>query len=359
MRICYLADGASIHTQRWCRHFAMLGHEIHLLTLTDVKIDGVIVHHLDSGRISKDGGNWRSLLKTGEVRRLLAQVKPDILHALYATSYGTLGALSGFHPFVVTALGSDVLVSPQKSLLYRQLVRFALGRADWVTAMSEPMSEIMRGLGVTANKISTVIFGIDPTIFNINGRALSNDKWVITSTRNLEPIYNHELLFKALRLVKDSSRPLEINIIGEGSLRAYLTTMAEELDPFVTVNFLGRRTQQEIADTLRKTHVFVTTSLSDGNNISLNEAMACGCVSIATDIAANRQWLQEGVNGMLTPVDDPKMFADKLATCFSDFLRLQSVAIDFNQKIIAEKALWPTNMARVEAKYSQLTGIQI
>ena len=36
MKICYLADGESIHTKRWCTHFADLGHEIHLITFKEV-----------------------------------------------------------------------------------------------------------------------------------------------------------------------------------------------------------------------------------------------------------------------------------------------------------------------------------
>jgi len=31
MRICYVADDASIHTQRWVNYFAQKGHEVHLI----------------------------------------------------------------------------------------------------------------------------------------------------------------------------------------------------------------------------------------------------------------------------------------------------------------------------------------
>jgi len=30
MKICYFADAQSIHTQRWVKHFAEKGHEVHL-----------------------------------------------------------------------------------------------------------------------------------------------------------------------------------------------------------------------------------------------------------------------------------------------------------------------------------------
>ena len=37
-----------------------------------------------------------------ELKKVIAGFKPDILHAHFATSYGLLGALSGFHPFILS-----------------------------------------------------------------------------------------------------------------------------------------------------------------------------------------------------------------------------------------------------------------
>ena len=52
MKICYFADGQSIHTQKWCTHFANLGHEVHLITFRDCRIDRVHVHFLNVGTIA-------------------------------------------------------------------------------------------------------------------------------------------------------------------------------------------------------------------------------------------------------------------------------------------------------------------
>ena len=32
MKICYLADAGSIHTQRWIKYFADNGHEVYLIS---------------------------------------------------------------------------------------------------------------------------------------------------------------------------------------------------------------------------------------------------------------------------------------------------------------------------------------
>jgi glycosyltransferase involved in cell wall biosynthesis len=122
------------------------------------------------------------------------------------------------------------------------------------------------------------------------------------------------------------------------------------------VHFHGRIPQTEIAVQLRSTHVFVSTSLSDGNNVSLNEAMACGCVSVVTDIPANRQWMKNDVNGYLVPTDNPRELADKILYIYRNYSSMQLSSSAFNKPLIQEKALWSVNMNRVATKYSELTG---
>ena len=353
MTICYLADGQSIHTKRWCNHFSKQGHEIHLITFRNAKIDNTTVHFVNTGNISVDGGNWKVLLKIREIKKILTKIKPDILHAQYATSYGIAGALTGFHPYIITALGSDVLISPNNSILYRLLIKYALKKADWITAMADHMKETIISLGIEPNKITTVMFGIDPLIFNHDNRKVSEVKFTITSTRNFEPVYNISLLISALNIVKEKIPNLFLNLIGEGSERNILEKMVNEYGLERNVKFHGKIMQTEIAKILKETNVFVTTSLSDGNNVSLNEAMACGTISLATDIPANKQWIQEGVNGFLIPTGDPEILANKILYVYENYKELEKKAIPFNDKIIAEKALWSANMAIVESKYRE------
>ena len=157
MKICFFADGGSIHTVRWCTHFQKLGNEVHLITFNRVEIPNVHVHSVEAGKVNVAGGNWRVLLKFRKVKKLLAEISPDVFHSLYATSYGTTGALCGFHPYVITALGTDVLISPQQSKIYKRLLQFAFSKTDWITAMSDFMKKVIHEMGVANEKISTYI----------------------------------------------------------------------------------------------------------------------------------------------------------------------------------------------------------
>jgi glycosyltransferase involved in cell wall biosynthesis len=355
MKICYLADGQSIHTKRWCDHFSELGHTIHLITFRDTKIENIKVHYINTGNISSAGGNWKVLLKVGEIKKILSNIRPDIVHAHYATSYGIAGALTGYHPYIITALGSDILISAKNSFIYQTLVKYALKKADWITAMAEHMKKVIVEFGIDQQKVTTVMFGIDPAVFNHNNRKVSEEKFIITSTRNFEPVYNIPLLLNALNLIHEKIPNLSVHLIGDGSQRDHLQKMTADLGLKDLITFHGKITQNKIARILNQSHVFVTSSLSDGNNVSLNEAMACGAISLATDIPANRDWVKNDINGFLVPTDKPEILADKILYVYNNYTELEKKTIPFNDKIISEKALWPVNMALVENKYRELT----
>lgn len=353
-RICYLADGKSIHTRRWCEYFLSQGFEIHLITFRATEIPGVIVHFVDCGNIEVSGNNKKVLLKIPQIRRILRKIKPDIVHAHYATSYGLTGALGGFHPFVVTALGSDVLISPFQNKWYKFLLRFVFRKADWITAMSDPMKEIMISLGAAKNKTETVVFGIDPDIFNDRNRNTPVDTFTIISTRNFEDVYNIDVLIRALNLVNQKIKNIKVHLIGAGSKETQIKSLIGELHLTSIVEMHGRMPQQQIADLLRASHLFVSVSSSDGNNISLNEAMACGCLSVVSDIPANRQWIADGKNGFFTEAITAEAVAAKIQEAYTSYDNLIVVANTLNQKVINEKAIWKTNMQKVEQHYLKL-----
>jgi L-malate glycosyltransferase len=355
MKICYFADAPSIHVVRWCKHFAALGHEVHLISFKPTEIENVKTYFIDTGAISVGGGNWKVLLKFWEVKKLLSNIKPDIFHAMYATSYGITGALCGFHPYVITALGTDVLISPKQSLIYKLLLNFAFTKADWITAMADHMKIAIEEMGVPSSKISTVPFGIDTEIFNDKNRKLPTDKFVITSTRNFELVYNIPHLIKAFAIAKNKIENAHLNLIGAGSLKEDLIRLIDELNLTQLVTFIGKLPQPEIAKILNQSHVFVSVSKSDGNNISLNEAMACGAVCIATSIPANTQWITNAENGFLVDIDDVETLATQIIELSNNYTTFQPKASIINRKIILEKAIWADNMKKVEAKYYELT----
>jgi glycosyltransferase involved in cell wall biosynthesis len=352
MKICYLANAASIHTQRWATHFANQGHHVTVVSLTDAGIPGVSVRSI--GPDPNVRGRIAYLLCLPRLRRALRELKPDIVHAHYAGGYGLAAALAGHHPLVLTAWGSDVLILPQSSRLMRWLVKLALRRADLVTSMARHMTAVIAGLGVAEDRLITLPFGVDTSIFHPRRRLpAGNAAPLIVSTRHLEPLYNVGLLIEALPEIAAAFPTVKVILVGDGSERKRLQERARDLNIAQRVVFLGRKRPEEVAEYLSHADVFVSTSLSDGNNISLNEAMACGAFPVATDIPANREWIRHGDNGFLTDLHDPRMLA-KLVVQALEQSSLRHTAAEANWNIIQQRGSWASAMSVMEAQYTKL-----
>ncbi len=355
MKLCFLADAGSIHTRRWAGYFSGKGYQVDVISFNPGAVPGARVHVVGGGKINPSGGNWKVLFNMGSVKQLLREIKPDVLHAHYATSYGLVGALSGLRPFVVTGLGSDILVTPDKSILYRVLTRYVLHKADHITAMAPHMEHKILSFKIPPHKVSVIMFGIDPRIFNPAHRSIPENKFVLVSTRNFEPVYNIFSILKAVSKIKNEIPGIELIMIGTGSQRSEIENACRDLEISDRVRFTGRIPQAEIAEHLNAAHVFLSMSYSDGNNVSLNEAMACNVFALASRIPANTQWIKDGENGFLIQPDDVDGLAEKILYVYRNRLFLPDRFSVLNSNIIQEKALWEKNMERMKGIYEKLT----
>lgn len=355
MKITYLANSASIHTQRWARHFSDRGYEIKVLSFADHEIEGINTIRLAA---YGNGPRFNILTILPVVRRLVTEDPPDILHAHYLTSYGLAGVACSFHPFVVTAWGDDILVDPERSLAYRLLVRLVMSRADTVTSMAGHMTDLIVKRGYAEpHRILTLPFGADTAQFNPSCRRpeSSGNGITVISTRHLEAVYDVETLIRAVPTILAKLPDARFRIVGTGDRRPALERLAVTLNIDHAVDFLGAVDHHRLVEILAEADIFVTTSKSDGNNISLNEAMACGTLPVASDIPANREWLTEGLNGLFFPVGDAARLASQV---ISAALRPEwrRHAAEENWRIIQERGSWKRNMLRMEKAYEQMLG---
>ncbi len=129
--LCLLGDANSVHLRRWAQEMGARGWRVSVLTARPQPIPGVEQRVLPP--VSRSG-DW--LWRVGAARRAVAALEPDLVHAHYVTSYGWLGARCGRRPLVITAWGSDVLVTPRRSALLRALTGWTLRQADLVTGDS-------------------------------------------------------------------------------------------------------------------------------------------------------------------------------------------------------------------------------
>jgi glycosyltransferase involved in cell wall biosynthesis len=362
MRICYLADAGSVHAQKWISYFAKKGHEVHLISLDDTQgkdLSNVTLHPVR--RMNAIPG-LPVMILVSKIRRILRSIDPQIMHAHYTSTYGFWSALTMFHPFILTAWGSDILVTPSRSKLSMLKVKFALSKADLITCDAQHLANRMLQLGASRGKIGLVRFGVDTQKFAPRGRdpdlkwklQLPEDALLVISLRGLTEGYDVETLVRSVPSVLRHVPQARFIVAGSGDQRPYLERLAESLGVAYGMRFVGMIPNDNLPRYLASVDVYVSTSLSDaGIAASTAEAMACQLPVIVTDVAENRDWVRDGEGGFVIPPRDPKVLADKIIRLLQDETTRKACGI-INRRIVQERNEYSSQMARVERIYEEL-----
>jgi glycosyltransferase involved in cell wall biosynthesis len=353
MKICFLAGANSIHSYKWVKYFADNGHKVSWISFaenTQGKINGV-----DFYQISKPFP-----FNFFELKKLVKRIKPDIFHAHYAGVNGFLASLVNFHPFVLTAWGSDVLFAG-KSKIKGPFVKHALKKADLITSDAEHIKKAIGVLGIKTAEIKIICFGVDVMKFSpgdkkqeiVDKLKISNCPAVI-SLRNLEPLYNIESLIKAVPLVLKEFSEVKFIVAGRGPEEENLKKMAETLGVSESIRFVNWIPQNELPEYLRVSDVYVSTSLSDaGLASSTAEAMACELPCIVTDFGDNKEWIKNNESGFLMPLKDFNFLAEKIIYLLKNPEERKRLGANA-RKVIEEKNNYYKEMEKMEKLYASL-----
>lgn len=355
MRICYLSAGAFAHVGPYLEHFQRSGHDVRFLALSPSPPRPVPVHQLALGGGYEGGrGKWKYPLSMLRARALLRRLRPDIVHAHYATSGGLAGLVCGQRPMVITAHGTD-LTQGARSPLWRPLLKAAFARADEVHAVSEDLGAMARGLGVPAEKLKVLTPGVDLSRFPAReARALRPGAELrLLCTRRLEPVYDPLSIASALALLRDRGVPFRMSFAGAGSLRPELEELCARLGLCGKVRFLGELSHSELPALLGRHDVYLSASRWDGTSLSLLEAMASGLFPVVSDIPANRAWLEDGRGGLLHAPGCPDSIAERLCALVRR-PELAAAAAPLNRAAVEARGDRRESMRRLERAYVEL-----
>jgi glycosyltransferase involved in cell wall biosynthesis len=351
LRICFLGDASMNHVARWVNYFVDRGHECFVISLEKGQTFKCPFHHVLMPALPRF---VRYPLASFLVSSLIRSFRPDLVNALFIPNYGLIAALLGTRPLAVTTMGSDVLVAPRRSPFHLWRTKYVLSRCDLVTSDAWMMTERIVSFGAKHEKVLTVPMGIDDSIFNAQDRTQASlEEPVIISTRQLEPLYNLGQLVQAVPEILRAAPKAKFIIAGTGSEQQKLMEETKRYAISQSVSFPGWVRPQELASLLRQSTIFVSTSTSDSTSVSLLEAMACGAFPVVSDIAGNREWIEDGVNGFIFRLGNPPSLAQAVTNALSN-KELVSSAIQKNSEIVRKKALWMDNMSVVESAFEIL-----
>ncbi len=360
MRLAFLSIGRHIHTERWIQWFAQRGHQCHLLTVQPGDVEGVTVHDITSGTGPKP---LRYLFSLRKVKKVLAEIKPDLLNTHFLTGYGYWGHFSGFQPNVLTVWGDDVYVTPFETGLKNWLARAALGSCFALTGDSADILEKSVELGANAQQSYRVLWGVDFEKFRPFDAShwrrelgFTDDEILYFSPRSYtQPYYNIDTVIAAAAIVAQDEPRARFLFAGyEGDPEPF-RAKARQAGIENVMAMVGRLPHDEFATALNACDVFISVPSVDATAVSLLEAMSCAAGIIISSLPSSMEWITQGESGLIvTPRN-----VEELAEAMLRFAKDE----DFRQKA-GEKALatahefagFDSNMEFVEQIFRHALG---
>jgi glycosyltransferase involved in cell wall biosynthesis len=295
------------------------------------------------------GGHAPMGLKHGprllwDLKRVIREIKPDLIQAGPLQRSAFLVALAGFRPLLSMSWGYDLIIDAQRNALWRWATRYTLQCSATMLGDSKVIRELAVSFGMPHERIVTFPWGTDLEHFSPPADPRTqNGAFTLLSTRSWEPIYGVDLIANAFVQTARQRPELRLVMLGNGSQATLLRQIFLRAGLVDRVSLPGQVRHADLPRYYRSADLYLSASHSDGTSISLLEAMACGCPALVSDIPGNREWVNPGENGWRFPDGDAEALAEAILNAVAERQNLETMGRNARQ-VAEQRADWHKNI---------------
>jgi glycosyltransferase involved in cell wall biosynthesis len=300
-----------------------------------------------------------------QLDKIIADARPDLVHALRIPFEGMLAAASSSTaPLAVTIWGNDLSLHAVKNPWMRSLTRRTLERANGLAADVKRDIRMGQAWGFTPDRPSLVApggGGIDlgemhrlrQELLPELAADLPPGTPLVVNPRGLRPGYvRNDVFFEAIPLILQH-RPEVIfacaSMAGQVAAQEWVRRLGIER----SVRLLPYLSQPELWGLFGRATVSVSVSVHDGTPNTLLEAMACGCFPVVGDLESLREWITPGINGLLVEPAKPQTLAEAVLLALEK-PELRNRAAELNLDLIRQRAEVGLVRSQIEVFYRRL-----
>lgn len=346
MRLLMVSHVNNPWTEHYARFFAERYDAFQLLSFSPGTLQDLDVVHVGPRNWGGSSHKHVYLTAAGKVRRIIRAFEPDLIFAPYIPSNGLAAALSWSGPIVTSAVGSDLLGEDRQrglpGMMHRAVARYVCRRCAVIQCVSQELCDFLIRLGIPAEKLLLLSVGADARQFKPAPDMPRNPPRRLTCIRRHEPVYDIATVVEALGRLRDSGRDFECTLAGDGSLRPQHEARVAALGLDDRVRFVGMVDHDDLPALLQQADIYITASHRDGTSVSLLEALAVGLAPVASDILANRDWVDHGRTGLLFKTGNIDSLFESLAQAL-DTPKICQRAVAENPELVRTKGDTWTN----------------
>jgi phosphatidylinositol alpha-1,6-mannosyltransferase len=236
-----------------------------------------------------------------------------------------------------------------------RLARFALTRADFVIALSGYARDLAVVAGASADRVRIIPPGVDAEAGVFQAQPPdrgAHPPRIVTVARLGERYKGHDVLARALPLVRARVPDVEWVVVGDGPLRPHLEDLARSHRVDGAVRFMGELSDEERDRVLAGADVFAMPSrvppggAGEGFGIAYLEAGLHGLPVVAGAAGGAVDAVEHDETGILVDPQDHVAIADAIAALLVDPYRARRLGRAGAER--ARRFAWPVMVRRVE-----------
>ena len=287
------------------------------------RIDHAPMFYLPGALKSLDG-RWLERAVMRALPRLGGPDAFDVLDAHFGYPEGVgcvrVGRRLGRPAFVtVRGLETAVVDDPDTG---PQLIA-GLNSAAGIVSVSHALRDLLVSRGVAASRFTVIPNAVDRSLFRPYPQhdarrdlGLGDASPLVVSVGNLIELKRHHVLIDAFAGLRASWPRAILAVIGGGeaepAYEARLRSQVVAAGLGTSVRFVGRVPAAGVARWLQAADVFALATSREGCCNAILEALATGRPVVTTPVGDNGQYVRDGLNGYVVPVDDREAMAAAL-----------------------------------------------
>jgi phosphatidylinositol alpha-1,6-mannosyltransferase len=291
--------------------------------------------------------NWRAL------RRAVA-FRPDVVISGFVTTAPATLVMKTF-------LGARTIqyLHADEARLRPRLVSAAVRHADAVVAVSSHARDLAIEAGAERARVHVIHPGVDPAPPPGEPAPESSPRTLLTVARLSDRYKGHDVMLRALPLVRSRLGDVRWTLVGDGPLRPALENLARALGVRSAVSFAGEVSDAERDEWFGRADLFVMPSRlpaggvgGEGFGIAYLEAAARGLPVVAGNVGGALDAV--GDAGELVDPRDHVALADAIVDLLSDDARRQALGRSGAER--SKRFSWTRHAEAVQALIQELAG---
>ena len=322
--------GAEVHLHEIFRRVVKNGHEV---TLIAHKFKGAKDQEIIDGiRIIRIGNKflfdkqfknyYKSKINESDFDLIVDDISKIPLNIPSYSKIPVVGILHHIH-------GNSLYKEIPYPLAYyiinreRQIPKF-YKNAKIFTVSESTTSELVN-LGYDINNTAILNNAIDHDLFN-SSNVEKFEEPTICYVGRIKSYKNIHKIIEAVNLLRKDIANIKLYIGGKGDKSETLKLQVQKLGLEQNVEFTGFLTEEEKAELLGKSWLFITMAEKEGWGITVIEANAVKTPAIGSNVPGLRDSIQNGETGFLVPLGNSSALAEKIRILLSDQSELERIS---------------------------------